>query len=647
MGNLVIVAIPEEQDRVWKISSEKVPHLTLLFLGDEANADTQQIVQFVEHAVTLAEHGPFYLDVERRGTLGPDEADVLFFSKRSWNLKWIRQFRGQLLQNQAVKTAFDSTQQYDEWTPHLTMGYPTSPAKEDKEDYPFYSVCFDRIAVWDQDYAGPEFQLEWPDRELEGDLAIAYSDYQKHALMHGAKLGPRPKTAEELGAEFLEHHGVKGMKWGVRKDVKGSSAQELKVAAFGAGALLSPKFRRYTSGDTKLKVGLFGQYALLSPGVRVDLRQASHKVAADKADTKWEKGIRNGTAFVEVHNAVSAHFNKGIGAVNAKHPADFSKDTSDFNNRSSWGPKYTAYRKEVDKLSARSIKKAADEMYLQSPSGKHEAVVEPDPSGIPGHFQIRVKQLQHAATDQTLDVVINYTIDSGGKVTGFELPDDVNAVHSAVERGKEFVAHQSVLDNATLAEQIKAKVQSILDDVTGDPDGDVGLFGDPLIRTKIQSVLQDFYKDPNVDNQVVYDALGQAFIEHYGVKGMHWGVRKDQTATRLSTTTGHSLVRGKAKIKVEGGDHHKAHPDAVRVAKAKQKLKKSGTNALSNQELRDVANRVQLENQVHLLTSHKGRKYVGKILESEGQNLLRTGIREGVRRGVKRAGATAAVAALA
>jgi 2'-5' RNA ligase len=433
MGNLVIVAIPEEQDRVWKISSEKVPHLTLLFLGDEANADTQQIVQFVEHAVTLAEHGPFYLDVERRGTLGPDEADVLFFSKRSWNLKWIRQFRGQLLQNQAVKTAFDSTQQYDEWTPHLTMGYPTSPAKEDKENYPFYSVCFDRIAVWDQDYAGPEFQLEWPDRELEGDLAIAYSDYQKHALMHGTKLGPKPKTAAELGEEFI------------------------------------------------------------------------------------------------------------------------------------------------------------------------------------------------------------------GQISDTE---DVSA-DSAVERGKEFVAHQSVLDNATLAEQIKAKVQSILDDVTGDPDGDVGLFGDPLIRTKIQSVLQDFYKDPNVDNQVVYDALGQAFIEHYGVKGMHWGVRKDQTATRLSTTTGHSLVRGKAKIKVEGGDHHKAHPDAVRVAKAKQKLKKSGTNALSNQELRDVANRVQLENQVHLLTSHKGRKYVGKILESEGQNLLRTGIREGVRRGVKRAGATAAVAALA
>ena len=34
MSNLVIVAIPDENDRVWKVSSEQVPHLTLLFLGD-------------------------------------------------------------------------------------------------------------------------------------------------------------------------------------------------------------------------------------------------------------------------------------------------------------------------------------------------------------------------------------------------------------------------------------------------------------------------------------------------------------------------------------------------------------------------------------------------------------------------------------
>lgn len=34
MANWAIVAIPEERDPVWKYSSEKVPHMTLLFLGE-------------------------------------------------------------------------------------------------------------------------------------------------------------------------------------------------------------------------------------------------------------------------------------------------------------------------------------------------------------------------------------------------------------------------------------------------------------------------------------------------------------------------------------------------------------------------------------------------------------------------------------
>ena len=52
-SNLVIVAIPDENDRVWKISSEKIPHLTLLFLGDvDKVSNLEQIVLFVEHAAT-------------------------------------------------------------------------------------------------------------------------------------------------------------------------------------------------------------------------------------------------------------------------------------------------------------------------------------------------------------------------------------------------------------------------------------------------------------------------------------------------------------------------------------------------------------------------------------------------------------------
>jgi 2'-5' RNA ligase len=160
--SLVIVALPAAEERVWKISSEKKPHLTLLFLGDnEESADLEQIMLFVQHATQLCEHGSFYLDVDERGTLGEDEADVLFFNKRSWNLKWIKEFRSQLLQNPAIKTAYDSAEQYDEWTPHLTLGYPETPAKpipDDWPDRPFYGIEFDRIAVWTGDYEGPGIQ---------------------------------------------------------------------------------------------------------------------------------------------------------------------------------------------------------------------------------------------------------------------------------------------------------------------------------------------------------------------------------------------------------------------------------------------------------------------------------------------------------
>src|SRR5436190_14755782 len=86
VSNLVIVAIPAEDDYVWKISSEKVPHMTILFLGDDATKvkNFAQIANFVEHATeqTLYRQG---LEVDHRGTLGADQADVLFFSKARWS----------------------------------------------------------------------------------------------------------------------------------------------------------------------------------------------------------------------------------------------------------------------------------------------------------------------------------------------------------------------------------------------------------------------------------------------------------------------------------------------------------------------------------------------------------------------------------
>src|SRR4051812_36008456 len=95
-SNLVIVALPEDSDPVRKVSSEKEPHLTLLFLGDvDSNPNIDRIFAFVGHAVNIAQHGEFYLDVDYRGILGSDKADVIHFRK-SWNYAWVNQFRNQL-----------------------------------------------------------------------------------------------------------------------------------------------------------------------------------------------------------------------------------------------------------------------------------------------------------------------------------------------------------------------------------------------------------------------------------------------------------------------------------------------------------------------------------------------------------------------
>lgn len=212
MSNVVIVAIPEEQDYVWKISSEKIPHVTLLYLDDSSSDHPWgDITAFVEHAAKGLH--PLFLPVERRDTLGDKDADVLFFEKR-WGVQLLVDFRSQLLQYAPLRAAYDAIEQKypPEWTPHLTLGYPETPAHEDTREVPgIRYVDINKIAVWTGYYEGPEFRLEHEEDEME--LAMAAS----------------------RGESFLKHYGVKGMKWGVRKDrASGVGDSVKKKAAKGA-----------------------------------------------------------------------------------------------------------------------------------------------------------------------------------------------------------------------------------------------------------------------------------------------------------------------------------------------------------------------------------------------------------------------------
>ena len=220
----VIVAIPSEEDYVWKVSSEKVPHLTLLDLGDEMDSDGQ-IASYLEHAAKTSLFR-FGLNVSHRGPLGPKLADVLFFERRGFEFENLQDFRGALRRNRHVEIPHNSTDQFPEWIPHLTLGFPESPALPDKRDWPGFSwVSFNKVALWTGESSGPEFLLN------DKDWGLAMS--------------------QSIG-DFLEHFGVKGMKWGVRKSTDGSSGTSSRRRPSRSA---SPDAENAQNALTKIKKG--------------------------------------------------------------------------------------------------------------------------------------------------------------------------------------------------------------------------------------------------------------------------------------------------------------------------------------------------------------------------------------------------------
>jgi hypothetical protein len=196
MTSYVIVAIPEENDPVWRYSSEKVPHMTLLFLGENlTNVELYSVSLYLQYVAKVAMY-PFGMTVKSRGPLGSDDADVLFFNEDRHGKAMLDSARSYMLEDPIINKAYLSADQYPQWTPHLTMGYPATPAKKDDREYGGINyVSFDRVALWTGDYEGPEFRLE---RQFSEEVDMVMADKADN---------------------FLEHFGKKGMKWGVRNDV--------------------------------------------------------------------------------------------------------------------------------------------------------------------------------------------------------------------------------------------------------------------------------------------------------------------------------------------------------------------------------------------------------------------------------------------
>lgn len=125
-------------------------------------------------------------------------------------------------------------------------------------------------------------------------------------------------------------------------------------------------------------------------------------------------------------------------------------------------------------------------------------------------------------------------------------------------------------------------------------------------------------------------------LEHYGILGMRWGVRRSDE--EIARDNQRRMKKGK-KVTVS--------TDAAKVSKARSKEKEKGISSLTNQELEMVNRRLNLETQYDRLTADRpkelstGQKVVRAILpelgnlganvaRSEGQRLLIKYLRKSV-----------------
>lgn len=113
------------------------------------------------------------------------------------------------------------------------------------------------------------------------------------------------------------------------------------------------------------------------------------------------------------------------------------------------------------------------------------------------------------------------------------------------------------------------------------------------------------------------------FLSHYGVPGMKWGRRKGE-----AVSTGKSAE----------GSGKGASEDATKATKLKTQAKKSGSDSLSNKELKDLVERMNLEQQYNKLNPSKqsaGKKFARELLLDTSKDVAKNLIKDVVKDVVK------------
>jgi len=110
-------------------------------------------------------------------------------------------------------------------------------------------------------------------------------------------------------------------------------------------------------------------------------------------------------------------------------------------------------------------------------------------------------------------------------------------------------------------------------------------------------------------------------LSHYGTLGMRWGIRKSSKSSGGAPTPITINAKPGKKIVTSGGKNLPVSEDAKAAAIYKQKARSSGPQSLSNQEMRLIVDRMNLEQQYNKLNPKQkslGEKFLKEYGPSAG-----------------------------
>lgn len=284
--------------------------------------------------------------------------------------------------------------------------------------------------------------------------------------------------------ELVIHYGVRGMKWGVRKDRSGE------------------KLSKVTN----------------SRGERIT-----------KADAKWERSAAN-------RKKGFAAYNKAADAMNKTHiPQINNKPEYKGKDLNGDTPLSRRYFKEMETAFVAEFNQNLRAAFGDSPSGEYKVVAYD--ASIPPKWTIDYTELKHE--DYRVDV--DMVLDALGHISSISIDD------STLEHAEEELLHADGISLQEAARIVKRELVDCSINAAIEWEGkwvfsaytsnfDEGEL-DPFYSVDMKTgEFAGFSIVGDQDTTAILDAFSatiehgdtsEGFLAHYGVKGMRWGVRKD------------------------------------------------------------------------------------------------------------------------